>query len=444
MSQRAHRLLDAARRPLPEGTFAVGAGLLIAGLTAYGFQIISFRALGEEQYTALNGLWVIIFVVAPGFFLPLEQEVGRALADRRARGIGGAPLVKRAAVAGAVLTGALVVAALTASVPITDVLFDGEAWLLLCFAIALVSYAVQHLTRGTFAGSGYFGPYGLILGVEGFVRVVPCALLWAAGVDNILAYGLCLAVPPIVASGVSLLGRHGLLQPGPPAPWRELSTNIGYLFLGSVLAQALGYSAFLGAIVLAETGDERRAVASFLVGFFLARIPVLLFQAIQAALLPKLAGLVGTGRHADFRSGLRKLVAVMVAIGAIGIVGGYLVGPWVGEVLFGEKFTLGHRDLALLTAGSVLFILALTLAQALIALMGHARAAVAWILGIVGFVVVTALGDDLFLRVELGFLAGGAVAVAGMSAFLVERMRAGAEGRIEELVVLIESEPLGL
>jgi len=444
MSERAHRLLDAARRPLPEGTFAVGAGLLVAGLAAYGFQILSFRALGEQQYTALNGLWVIIFVVAPGFFLPLEQEVGRALADRRVRGLGGAPLVRRAAIAGGVLTGALILVALAASGPLIETLFDDEGLLLVCFAIALVTFAVQHLTRGTFSGSGRFGPYGLILGVEGIVRVVPSAVLWVAGVDEILAYGLCLALPPIVASAVALWGEHDLLQTGPPAPWRELSTNIGYLFLGSVLAQALGYAAFLGAIVLAQTDAERRAVASFLVGFFLARIPVLLFQAVQAALLPKLAGLVGSGRHDDFRSGLRKLVLVMIAIGAAGVVAGYTVGPWVGEVLFGEKFTLGHRDLALLTAGSALFILALTLAQALIALMGHARAAVAWVAGIVGFVVVTALGNDLFLRVELGFLAGGAVAVVAMSAFLVERMRAGAEGRIEELVALIESEPLEL
>ena len=42
---RAQRLIDTARRSLPEGTFAVGLGLLISGLTAYGVQIVSFRAL---------------------------------------------------------------------------------------------------------------------------------------------------------------------------------------------------------------------------------------------------------------------------------------------------------------------------------------------------------------------------------------------------------------
>ena len=86
MSQRAQRLIEAARKlPVPEGTYAVGLGLLISGITAYGFQILAFQGLTKSEYAALNGLWILVFVVAPGFFLPLEQEVGRAVADRRAR-----------------------------------------------------------------------------------------------------------------------------------------------------------------------------------------------------------------------------------------------------------------------------------------------------------------------------------------------------------------------
>src|SRR5260370_265933 len=89
MSERAHRLIEAARRPVPEGTYVVGAGLLVSGVTTYGFQILSYRALSKPDYAALSALWVFVFVLAPGFFLPLEQEVGRALAHRRARDIGG-------------------------------------------------------------------------------------------------------------------------------------------------------------------------------------------------------------------------------------------------------------------------------------------------------------------------------------------------------------------
>jgi O-antigen/teichoic acid export membrane protein len=177
---------------------------------------------------------------------------------------------------------------------------------------------------------------------------------------------------------------------------------------------------------------------------FLARIPILLFQAVQAALLPKLAGLAGAGRHDDFRTGLRKLVLIVVAIGAIGAVAAGTLGPPVGEILFGEKFNLGHEDLAYLAAGSGLFILALTLAQALIALMGHAKALVAWIAGIVVFIGVTAAtGPELFRRVEYGYIAGTAAAALVMAFMLYRQVRAGIpEGSLESLVEQIEHEPL--
>jgi O-antigen/teichoic acid export membrane protein len=333
------------------------------------------------------------------------------------------------------------VISIAASAPITDRLFDGHTALLVCFAIALATYAVQHLTRGTLSGNGRFGPYGLLLGIEGLIRLGPAVILWVAGVEEPFYYGLALAIPPVLSSLIALRGQHGLLAPGPDAPYSELSSALGYLLLGSLLAQTLGYAAFLGATVLATSG-ERDAVADFIVGFFLARIPILLFQAVQAALLPKLAGLAGAGRHDEFIVGLRRLVAVVVGIGIIGVVAGFTLGPWAGGVLFGDKFTLGHQDLALLAAGSGAFILALTLAQALIALMGHARAALAWVIGIAGFVVVTAVGDDLFLRVELGFLAGSVMAACTMGAFLLQRIRAGVPDSVVPLVHAIEHEPL--
>jgi O-antigen/teichoic acid export membrane protein len=441
MAQRAQRSLEAARTAVPEGTLSVGAGLLIAGVTAYGFQIISFRALGETAYTSLNALWGLVFVAAPGFFLPLEQEVGRALADRRVKGIGGGPVVRRAAFLGASLTGILLILSAAFAPWLSDELFHGESALMLCFAVGLVTYAVQHLTRGVLSGNDRFGPYGLLLGAEGLIRVVACAALWLGGVDEPIYYGLCLAIPPVLSSAMALRGQKNLMQPGPQAPWSELSSNLGLLLLGSVMAQLLSYAPLLAAQILA-TGSERDLVANFIVGFFLARIPILLFQAVQAALLPKLAGLAGSGRHDDFRTGLRKLLLIVVGVGVLGIVGGFTLGPWVGGILFGEKFTLGHQDLALLAAGSAAFIFALTLAQALIALVGHARVVIGWFVGLMGFIVVAAAGDDLFLRVELGFVVGGGLAALVMGGLLAQRMRGTVPDSLMPLVEVVGHEPL--
>lgn len=450
MQQRAQRLIEAARKlPVPEGTYAVGLGLIISGITSYGFQIIAFKGLTKSEYAALNGLWILVFVVAPGFFLPLEQEVGRAVADRRSRAIGGGPVVRKAALAGALLATALIVLSLVGfeTLGFTDRLFHGQEVLLICFAIALGTYAVQHITRGTLSGNGRFGPYGMILGAEGVFRIVPVVIIYLAGVDDLLWYGLALAIPPVLAAGVSVWGQHGLLEPGPEAEWSELSTNLTLLFLGSLAAQALSYAAALGVLVLAQGKAERDAAADFIVGFFIARIPILLFQAIQAALLPKLAALSGAGKHDDFRAGLKRLAAIVVGVGVLGVVAGATIGPTVGEILFGDKFNLGSRDLTLLFLGSAAFILALTLAQALIALLGHGRALVAWAVGLVLCVGVMALGssatiEDLFLRVELGYLAGCLGAAVMMSAFLFARLRAHGPESMSLLVEAIEHEPL--
>ncbi|MFA5882739.1 MAG: hypothetical protein WDA60_02710 [Acidimicrobiia bacterium] len=451
MASRAQRLLEAAKKPVPEGTYAVGLGLVISGITSYGFQILAFRALPKSEYTALNGLWVIAFVLAPGFFLPLEQEVGRAIAHRRAQNVGGGPVVRRAAVAGALLCGALIafvllvegVLRLVGSNGLAHAMFHDKNVLLLCLLIALATYATQHLTRGTLSGNGRFGPYGLVLAAEGIYRIVPVLVLYALGVDNLLLYGLCFALPPVFASATGLWRQHGLLEPGPEAPWSELTANLGWLFGGSVFAQLLSYSPILG-ILLLESPSQKDAAADFIVGFFLARIPILLFQAVQAALLPKLAGLVGSGRHEDFKAGLRKLLLLVAGIGIIGVVGAYLLGPTAGEILFGDKFTLDARDLALLAAGSGLFILALTLAQALIAVMGHSRSTYAWIAGNVAFWVVAVFAaHELFLRVELGFVAGSGVAALVMGIFLALRIRHGIpEDALAEFVDQIEHEQL--
>ena len=154
-------------------------------------------------------------------------------------------------------------------------------------------------------------------------------------------------------------------------------------------------------------------------------MPLLLFQAVQAALLPKLAGLASEGKHDDFRIGMRRLVGVVVVLCVSGTIAATLIGPWAGQKLFADKWDLGNRDMFLLTLAATAFILALTLAQGLIALKAYRQNAVAWIVGIVVFVVTVALGHDLILRNELGFLAGGAAAAVVMAALLFPRMRSG-------------------
>ena len=73
------------RAPLPEGTLPIGAALLIAGIATYAFFKVGNVAVGgDEAFEPIASLWFATFALAPGFFLPLEQELGRAIAHRRA------------------------------------------------------------------------------------------------------------------------------------------------------------------------------------------------------------------------------------------------------------------------------------------------------------------------------------------------------------------------
>ncbi len=447
MAARTQRLVGLFRKlPLPEGTYAVGAGIAISGVTAYAFLSLASRQLGPGtstvDYKAVFGLWVVVFTVTPGFFQPLEQEVGRALAHRRALGIGGAPLVKRAARLGGILALVAIVGSIAAVGPVTDRLFHHETVLFVSLLIGIVAYYASYITRGTLSGNGRFGAYGAMLGAEGIIRVVAAIALVIAGARSPGAFALVLVLPPIASIVVGLRGQRNLLEPGPAAPYSELSSAIGYLLLGSVLCQALSYSAYIAAVVL-QTPAQDDLVGKLALGILIARVPLLGFQAIQAALLPKLARLAGSGQDAAFRKALRQLVTIVLAVGVIGVIGGFTVGHLGGHILFGDKFTLTNRDVGLLAVGSGAFIFTLTLAQALIALRSYAAAALSWLAGGVGCVVGTLVADDLFLRSELSFALGALCAAAVMCGCLVVRLQSDVPmDAVERLVVDIEHEPL--
>jgi O-antigen/teichoic acid export membrane protein len=440
MRDRASRLALQARQTLPEGTGVVGAGLAISAITSYVFVIVSLNSLEGDAKAAFSAFWAVIFVAGPGIFLPLEQEVGRAMAHRRAQGLGGGPLVTRAARLGGILTAAMVVLAIASTPLLSDRMYHGDLMFVAALAIGLVAFYVMHLTRGVLAGSGRFRAYGELLAAEGVIRLVIGIVLAVVGVDRAGGFALVLALAPFLAVAVALRSQRGLLQPGPEAPYSELSASLGWLLLGSVLTQVLAYSPLLAVNLLSEPG-QKEVAAAFASAFFVSRVPVLAFQAVQGTLLPKLAGLAGSGRHDEFKRGVTRLLAAVLGIAVLGTVLAFLLGPTVGEILFAD-FSLSAGGLALLAAGSGAFIVALTLAQALMALHGHRLMTGAWALGLVACVAVIAVISDLELRVELGFLIGSLVAALAMGLATWTRMGRANGSSLDNLIEAIEHEAL--
>ena len=397
---------------------AIAAGLVVLGLTAYGFLVVAARALGPEAYAPLSALWAVVFLVGPGCFIPIEQELARSLAARHAAGLGGGPVIRRAATLGGAAVVILTAACAVAGFMLLDKLFDGEALLVVGLLLSLVGYYAEHLARGVLAGYGRFRPYGIALATEGSLRLVGCVVLAALGVATAGPYGIVLGAAPLVATAVALRGQHDLAPPGPEADRRELTVALGWLLAGSVLAQALANAGPVAVKLLAD--DRERAVAGrFLAALIVARVPLFLFTAVLAPALPRLARMAAAGDRRGFDAGLRRLLSLVAALSVAGTLGALVAGPTVVRTLFGADFELPAHDLATLAVACAAYLFAMTLAQALIAVSGYGRVATAWLAGVVSFGVVTALGSDLLTRVELGMVTGGVVAAVAMAGLLL-------------------------
>ena len=398
------------RLPIPDGTIPVGIALLIAGIATYAFFKIGNVAVGgDKAFAPITALWFATFALAPGFFLPLEQELGRALAHRRALGQGTAPVVKKVVQLGVALTISVVAVIAIASPWIAEIYFGGNWFMVVALVLAFASYAPAHLARGICSGNGRFRSYAVIMGSDGVIRIVLCIALAIIGVTAVGAYGLAVAIAPLFA--VAFVYKRGQLanDDGPPASWSEVTPNLGWLLLGSVFAASLLNAGPIAASLLAND-DQDVLVTQFGQGVLLARIPLFLFQAVQAALLPRLSRLAAQGELDEFRSGLKRLMMVVLVVGVVGTTGAFLVGPWALEVVFDADLT--GRTLALLAFSSACYMVALATAQAVIALKGHALVSIGWGIGVIAFIIGTWQGsDDVFRRVEIGLLASSIAAM---------------------------------
>lgn len=409
-------------RILPRGTLAVGAGLLVQGITAYGFLVVSARVLGPERYLGVSVLWALTFVVAFGFFIPLEQEVARGLASRTAKGAGGGLLVRRVALVGASVLVAILIAALLGTPLLLRTLFDHEVLLLLSLGLALCGYFVVHLARGVLAGSGALAAYGALLAVEGCVRLVACLALAATGSTTPGMYGLAFALSPFVAVALAMRRRFLPRDAGPDASLASLSIAVGHLVAGSLLSQVLVNGPVLALKVLASDA-ERAAAGRLLAGLAAARVQLFLFSAVYIAVLPKLATFASKGQTTRFMAELRRLTLLVAAIGSFSTLAALLIGAPAVRLVFGPEFSLTRGDLIFLTGANAILLLALTSAQALVALSAHHRVALGWLFAVGVFVAATAAPGGVILRVEIAFFAGSVAGAGALAVLLLERLR---------------------
>lgn len=420
----------------------MGVSLLIAGVATFAFFRIGEWALGgKDEFKPIVSMWFATFAIAPGLFLPLEQELGRALSHRRALGQGGRPVLRRVVLTGAVIAVITLVVVIALSPIITSEYFDGDWWMLAALTTSLVAYYPPHIARGVSAGMGRFRSYAFVISADGVIRIIVCVAMAIVGISAAGAYGFAVALSPLIP--VSIVAWRGSLrtEPGPETTWSETSQNLGWLLLGTLCAGALLNAGPVTASLL-QDNEPDDLVTQFGYAVLLARIPLFLFQAVQAALLPRLSRLAAKGEWSEFRQGLRLLLTMIVGIGVVGTVGAFFVGPFVIQLVY-DSHDIGGRTLAMLALSSAIYMGCLATGQAVIALHGHLLVALGWMLGVGTFLVTAWLSSDLlFRRIEIGLVVSSAVTLLVFSVALRSKLAAGVQPTTDSVIEALTDLPL--
>lgn len=403
---------------MSSGVLSVAVGLAVLGVTSYGFLVVAARRLDASEFAQLSVVWTALFTLGPGLFLPLEQSVAQRL------GAGADPrqLLRRAAALAGGLLAALVLLALALAPFISRRLLDSDTALFWAMLLSNCALAPVHLSRGVLAGTGRFSSYGLQLAFDGAVRLLGAVVLAAAGVGSVTAYACVLIVSQLSAVAVSAAvaakpvrrALRAIPASALPTSWLSLASGLSWMLVAALAGQLLANG---GTVVVKAFADPGDAVAGhFLTAVVLTRLPLFLFAALQASLLPGLARRIAAGDVDGAAAGMLRLLAVLGLVGATASLILLVAGPQLDALVFGPQFRVARWPLVILSVGSALYILAAALGQALLALESAAEVALGWVAGTAAFGCALALPGSLEIRVSVAFLLGAAVTFAGFAA----------------------------
>jgi O-antigen/teichoic acid export membrane protein len=423
-----------ARGQEAKSSYASSARILSIGIASTGiftFLYLAFAShvLDRASYSRISLCWAVMFVVLSVIYRPIEQLLSRTIADRRARGLHGHPLRVPALIQFGFALLFLIVA-LALRHQIEHGVFNGSSTLYWILVVGVLAYAASYFARGWLAGHERFDLYGGLVFLESTSRFL-FALAVAVGIGSgqgVVGLGMAVApfvslsVMPFAFSRVRGRGPVGLpaadaAREGPAhGQLEEAATDLtlrhGARFAVSVVGIMFAEQTLLnGGVLIIAASAASGGITSGLTGFvfnvmLIVRAPLQLFQAIQTAILPHLAGLEANESPEEFHRAIRVTVLVIAAFAGVVALGLLAVGPSVMTALLGNKgFPYGRVGLAVVGLGMGFHLISGTLNQAALARGRAALAAGAWLVSAALFVVLVAthtIANEV-TRVEVGY-----------------------------------------
>lgn len=344
---------------------------LLAAVSTLAVTMIAQRALNGSELTEFLLFWAALFTVT-GIITGIQPEITRAVGTARTRATsdgaasaeGSAPQGARVVTVTAAL-GAIAGALVLVSSPlwVGQQIPHSAAVGVTVMAVGVFLYALQATMSGVTAGEDRWYLFAAVGGLESAGRLIlmmAAALLIPslAGLEaaTVVPMGLWLILALMTVSGRRLWAARA------DVPARRLTTNILWSFLSSAAAAVLmmGFPNVLKASGAAES--EPVVLGTLILAISITRSPIMIplqaFQGVAVSAFLK-------QRHRPVAAFIKPAAAV-VAVGAVGALAAYLVGPLLFRLIYPPA---AGAESAYEAAASGFTLGALVFASALLALM---------------------------------------------------------------------------
>lgn len=354
---------------------------LLAAVSTLVVTMIAQRALNGSELTEFLLFWAALFTVT-GIITGIQPEITRAVGTARTRAVADRALANRAASGGAASAegsapqGARVVTVTAALGAIAGalVLVSSPLWAghqiphsaavgVTVMAVGVFLYALQATMSGVTAGEDRWYLFAAVGGLESAGRLI-LMLAAALMIPSLAGLEVATVVPMglwLILAFVTVSGRR-LWVARADVPARRLSLNILWSFLSSAAAAVLmmGFPNVLKASGAAES--EPVVLGTLILAISITRSPIMIplqaFQGVAVSAFLK-------QRHRPVAAFVKPAAAV-VAVGAVGALAAYLVGPLLFRLIYPPA---AGAESAYEAAASGLSLGALVFASALLALM---------------------------------------------------------------------------
>lgn len=387
------------------GVLALGSAG--TGLLAYVVFAMLTRGLASDAAAAVSVLWTYWAFAGAALTFPVQHWITRTVAA------GAEGVVRRSAKRVSVAVLACAVVAGGVSWVLRDALFHrDDAWFPVMVALLTIGSALIGVVRGGLSARGRFGAVAVSLLAENGLRCVLVGGLLLLGITDAVAHGLCLVAGQAVVVLWPSAFRYGT------AIASAVATTGPFAFLAGAGAGQLVSQAVLtgGPVVLALSGGSAREVTSLFAALALFRAPYMLALGSVSQLTLRATERAVAGETAALRALLRTVVAAGAATCVVAVGLGWWLGPWLLQLVFGDRVDVSSGHAALLALGCAAAITNLVLMVLALAHDRPGQVARAWLAAtLVGAVAFAALSGGTPLDATVGaFAVAEAAAVLGL------------------------------